>query len=190
MDVFYSMWRSRDVPCPWGSGKPACETTLLHHEQFKIPENLARFAVKHGMWGFVRKLSEETPKFIAARRQRVSPNEADPQAYGYNMVHKSAMHRTDTSRSALSTMSSLTSQSSMDLSSEAGDATGSRGMRRSRSKLRGLVAFGLASGLALVMRRSVSAEKLSGSSSGATRSKLRRHRQRYSEAGLAEIEGW
>lgn len=47
-DVFYSMWRSRSVECPWGSGRPACETLLLHHEQFKIPENLARFAVKHG----------------------------------------------------------------------------------------------------------------------------------------------
>lgn len=32
-DVFYSMWRSRTVECPWGSGKPACETLLLHHEQ-------------------------------------------------------------------------------------------------------------------------------------------------------------
>lgn len=26
MDVFYSMWRARTVPCPHGSGKPACET--------------------------------------------------------------------------------------------------------------------------------------------------------------------
>ncbi len=33
MDVFYSMWRSRTVPCPWNSGQPACETVLLHHEQ-------------------------------------------------------------------------------------------------------------------------------------------------------------
>lgn len=28
MDVFYSMWRARTVPCPHGSGKPACETVL------------------------------------------------------------------------------------------------------------------------------------------------------------------
>jgi hypothetical protein len=33
MDVFYSMWRSRTVDCPWASGSPACETLLLHHEQ-------------------------------------------------------------------------------------------------------------------------------------------------------------
>lgn len=47
--------------------------------QFKIPENLARFAVKHGMWGFVRKLSSETPKFIEARRKRCEPYSPDPQ---------------------------------------------------------------------------------------------------------------
>ena len=29
MDVFYSMWRARTVPCPHGSGKPACETVRL-----------------------------------------------------------------------------------------------------------------------------------------------------------------
>lgn len=40
VDEFYSMWRSRTVDCPWGSGRPAVETLLLHHEQFKIPENL------------------------------------------------------------------------------------------------------------------------------------------------------
>ncbi|KAG2450137.1 hypothetical protein HYH02_000240 [Chlamydomonas schloesseri] len=85
MDVFYSMWRSRTVECPWGSGKAACETVLLHHEQFKIMENLSRFAVRHGMWGFVRNLAERTPEFTAARRARgVNPNEPDPMAYGHN----------------------------------------------------------------------------------------------------------
>lgn len=70
MEVFYSMWRSRTVPCPWGSGRPAVETLLLHHEQFKIPENLARFSVRHGMWGFVKGLSEKVPGFVATRRAR------------------------------------------------------------------------------------------------------------------------
>ncbi len=51
MDDFYSMWRSHNIPCPKGSGRPACEMTLLHCEDFKIPENLARFAVRHGMAG-------------------------------------------------------------------------------------------------------------------------------------------
>jgi hypothetical protein len=83
MDVFWSHWRSRGVPCPWGSGRTACETVLLHHEQFKIPENLARFAVRHGMWGFVRSLGEKTAQFVRARRERgVAPDARDPLAYG------------------------------------------------------------------------------------------------------------
>ena len=83
MDVFYSMWRSRTVECPWGLGKPAVETLLLHHEQFKIPENLARFAVRHGMWGFVRNMTQAVPSFVAARRSKGVPSTSpDPSAYG------------------------------------------------------------------------------------------------------------
>lgn len=82
IDIFWSMWRSRTVADPWGGPAPACETVLLHHEQFKIPENLARFAVKHGMWGFVKKLASTVPVYVEARRKRVGPTEADPQAYG------------------------------------------------------------------------------------------------------------
>jgi hypothetical protein len=46
---------------------------LLHHEQFKIPENLARFAVKAGMGGFVKKMGPAVVNFVANRRQRVDP---------------------------------------------------------------------------------------------------------------------
>lgn len=67
------MWRSRTVPCPRGTGRPACETVLLHHEQFKIPENLARFAVKAGMGGFVKKMGPAVRAFVDARRTRVDP---------------------------------------------------------------------------------------------------------------------
>lgn len=42
MQGFHSHWRSRTVACPLGSGRPACETTLLHYEDFQIPERLAR----------------------------------------------------------------------------------------------------------------------------------------------------
>lgn len=73
MDVFYSMWRSRTIPCPHGSDRPACETVLLHLEQFKIPENLARFAVRHGMATFVKKMGPAVHKFVAERRTRVGP---------------------------------------------------------------------------------------------------------------------
>ncbi|KAK9909683.1 hypothetical protein WJX75_006002 [Coccomyxa subellipsoidea] len=82
MDVFWSMWRSRTIPCPHGSGRPACETVLIHHEQFKIPENLARFAVRHGMSGFVKKMGPAVCEFVADRRKRVAPFEDDPEAYG------------------------------------------------------------------------------------------------------------
>lgn len=40
--TFYSMWRCRTIPCPHGSDRPACETVLLHHEDMKIPERLAK----------------------------------------------------------------------------------------------------------------------------------------------------
>ncbi|KIZ04898.1 hypothetical protein MNEG_3055 [Monoraphidium neglectum] len=82
MDVYWSHWRSVAVDCPWGSGKPATQTTLLHHEQFKIPERLARFAVTHGMWGFVRKLSSTVPQYAEARRRRCHPLKEDADAYG------------------------------------------------------------------------------------------------------------
>jgi hypothetical protein len=66
------------------------------HPQFKIPENLGRFAVSRGMWGFVRKLSSETPKFVEARRKRCDPNQPDPQVIGRvtapRDVLASAMH--------------------------------------------------------------------------------------------------
>ncbi len=78
MDVFWSMWRSRTIPCPHGTGRPACETVLLHHEQFKIPENLARFAVRHGMTTFVKKMGPAVREFVADRRRRISPVRSRP----------------------------------------------------------------------------------------------------------------
>lgn len=88
MHDFYSMWRSRTVPCPSGSGRPACETTLLHYEDFGIPENLARFAVRHGMGGFVSNMVPHMNAFVQERRTRCKPYEADPQAYGHSIRPK------------------------------------------------------------------------------------------------------
>lgn len=48
----------------------------------KIPEHLARFAIKQGMWGLVRKIAPSFAQFAAERRARVDPNEIDPLAYG------------------------------------------------------------------------------------------------------------
>jgi hypothetical protein len=45
MDVFYSMWRARTVPCPHGSGKPACETVRLVQQyplQVRLSSTLAK----------------------------------------------------------------------------------------------------------------------------------------------------
>jgi len=86
MDDFYSMWRSRTVPCPDGSGKPACETTLLHFEDFGIPENLARFAVRHGMGGFVQNMVPYMKLFVGERRGRCKPTEPDFMAYGAGLT--------------------------------------------------------------------------------------------------------
>ena len=82
MGAFYSHWRSRRVACPWGSGRPATETVLLHHERFNVSERLARFAVAAGMWGFVRRFAAVAPQYVAARRRRCAPDAADPAAFG------------------------------------------------------------------------------------------------------------
>ncbi len=74
--VVFLAWRSDGdvkncsfhLPC-----RPACETVLLHFEQFKIPEKLARFAVKHGMSGFVKTLAVNIGDFVEERRKRVKP---------------------------------------------------------------------------------------------------------------------
>eukprot|EP00887_Chlorella_sp_A99_P003282 scaffold9.g3282.t1 len=82
MESYYSCWRSRTVPCPRGSGRPACETVLLHFEDFKVNERLARFAVRHGMASFVKSMVPEVQRFVAERRARCDPSAEDPQAYG------------------------------------------------------------------------------------------------------------
>lgn len=81
-DLFYSMWSCRTIPCPRGSDRPACVCTLLHLEDFKIPERLARFAVSQGMWGFIKKMMPFSRKFVDDRRTRAGPFEADPKAFG------------------------------------------------------------------------------------------------------------
>ena len=57
---------------------------LLHHEDMKVPEALARFAVKQGMWGFVKNIAPAFRVFAAERRTRVGRHDVDPQAYGHD----------------------------------------------------------------------------------------------------------
>ena len=69
------------------AGKPATKTVLLHMEDFKIPENLSRFAVKHGMWGFMKQMAPSQVEFIKERRSRgIDPDSTDPNAFGANEV--------------------------------------------------------------------------------------------------------
>lgn len=76
------MWKQRTIPCPWNSGKMASEVILLHHEQFKIPESLARFAVKQMMWTVVKKMLPSLRKFQEKRRLRCDKFSLDSQGYG------------------------------------------------------------------------------------------------------------
>ena len=74
------------MACPHGSGRPACETTLLHFEDFQIPERLARFAVRHGMAGFVRGMIPAVQRFVAERRTRCPPTVEDADSFGHRQV--------------------------------------------------------------------------------------------------------
>jgi len=84
MEVFYSMWYARNVECPWGTDRKACEVVLLHHEKFGVPERLSRFVACKGMWGVIKKMEPAIREFTAERRRRCDPDEADLQSYGAN----------------------------------------------------------------------------------------------------------
>ena len=73
---------SRTIPCPKGTDRPACETVLLHREDFKIPEKMARFAVRHGMAGFVKKMGAGVHPFVEARRLRVDKVRLEAALFG------------------------------------------------------------------------------------------------------------
>jgi hypothetical protein len=203
MDVFYSMWRSRTVECPWGTGRPACETVLLHHEQFKILENLARFAVRHGMWGFVKNLSEQTPVFIASRRAKgVAPDAEDPTAFGFGgFANPPASPAGPGSRTpgslarglppSASSMS-LCSMDSTTLGGPAGGSAlaglsrqGSAGLPRGKTvpgPVRKLLAVAVAGGLAALLHRSNSMPTLANAKALKTK---RGHKRQVVEAPLS-----
>jgi len=194
MDVFWSMWRNRTVADPWGADTPACETILLHHEQFKISENLARFAVKHGMWGFVKKLASTVPVYVEARRKRVVPEEDDPQAYGAGELPNpptcSAVHLSH-SDSAMS-LSTLDTKAWGDSSSECGSDDSARpgqghahGYQRS-SRMKHVATVLVAGGIALAIK--AHAGSSSSTSSRRKAVQQRRHqRGQVSSHRLAEV---
>lgn len=56
VDPYYSSWRIRPVASRNGHGKTAVETILIHYEEMRIQHDVARFAVRQGMWGVVKNL--------------------------------------------------------------------------------------------------------------------------------------
>ncbi|EER98083.1 hypothetical protein BDA96_02G056900 [Sorghum bicolor] len=57
VELYFSSWRIKAVQSPKHAGQQsACEVTLVHYEDMGIPKDVARVAVRHGMWGAVKKL--------------------------------------------------------------------------------------------------------------------------------------
>ena len=126
----------------------------------------ARFAVRHGMWSFVKKLTQVMPDYIAQRRAKgVAPEQLDPTAFGAGCVpnppQPQGLARSDTCSSSVFSDSSSTGCS--DNLSEC-DLPQQRGWRRRGGgsssggasvgrKLRGFAAFAIASSLAVLVRR-------------------------------------
>eukprot|EP00879_Flechtneria_rotunda_P005797 GHRR01006100.1.p1 GENE.GHRR01006100.1~~GHRR01006100.1.p1 ORF type:complete len:274 (+),score=93.46 GHRR01006100.1:1014-1835(+) len=192
MDVFWSMWRSRTVPDPWGADVPACETILLHHEQFKIPENLARFAVKHGMWGFVKKLASTVPQYVEARRKRVGPMAEDPDAYGAGAVPNPPTLQHSDSVMSLMSMGSTSSSSSLtvdgsDCGSDDSASCNQGHVSQRRMRVRSVATVLVASSLALALGARGSGSKSLHSSKGNKRGKQRRHLSSHRLAQVPEV---
>lgn len=187
MEGFHSHWRSRTVPCPHGSGRPAVETVLLHFEDFRINERLARFSVRHGMSGFVKGMIPAVQRFVAERRLRCSPEQEDVISFGRRQLAPAALHATreagGISAHLLPRCGSLQSTTSYgsesgysmdDTASErsagrgscAGSGTSAGSMARS-SSMRRLGAMMLASGVAIALARTASTGSLASPGGGA-----------------------
>jgi len=57
VDPYSSCWRIRSVPGPDGTPSGAVETILMHFEEQKVQHDVARLAVKMGMWGIVKNMN-------------------------------------------------------------------------------------------------------------------------------------
>lgn len=168
MSTFYSMWRSRTLPCPRGSGRPMCETTLLHFEDFGIPENLARFTVRHGMAGFVGKMVPEVKEFVKERRTRCGPYQQDPQSYGAGVtpIMRSGSFSIPSSPKAGGdnvANPSVVGYEEGAAASTSPSSSGERGGMLRSSSVRGFGYMLLASGVALALSRTNSNPCLAGS---------------------------
>ncbi|XP_050151716.1 uncharacterized protein LOC126626429 [Malus sylvestris] len=70
VDLYYSSWCIRAVESKRGDGQlTACEILLYHHEDMGIPWEIAKFGVRQGMWGTVKKIE---PGLRAYQKERAS----------------------------------------------------------------------------------------------------------------------
>ncbi|GAA0150266.1 hypothetical protein LIER_09244 [Lithospermum erythrorhizon] len=70
VDQYYSSWYIQAVESHKGNGQlTACEVLLFHHEDMGIPWEIAKFGVRQGMWGAVKKIERG---FRAYQRARAS----------------------------------------------------------------------------------------------------------------------
>ncbi|KAL8139045.1 hypothetical protein V2J09_005046 [Rumex salicifolius] len=56
VDVYYSSWCIRPAESRRDGQMTACEVVLFHHEDMGIPWEIAKLAVRQGMWGAVKKI--------------------------------------------------------------------------------------------------------------------------------------
>ncbi|KAL3521712.1 hypothetical protein ACH5RR_019861 [Cinchona calisaya] len=68
VDLYYSSWYIQAVESRKGNGQlHACEVMLFHHEDMGIPWEIAKFGVRQGMWGTVRKIERGVRSYQGTR---------------------------------------------------------------------------------------------------------------------------
>lgn len=73
VELYFSSWVIKPVESRKGDGQlSACEVTLLHYEDMGIPKDAAKFGVRHGMWGAVKKLHSGMRAYQNARKTEAS----------------------------------------------------------------------------------------------------------------------
>jgi hypothetical protein len=75
VDPYFSAWRMRTIPGK-EPGTFAGECCLLHFEEQKVQQDVARMAVRHGMWGVVKNLCRGFRDFQAERREEEETQDA------------------------------------------------------------------------------------------------------------------
>ncbi|KAA8533532.1 hypothetical protein F0562_031034 [Nyssa sinensis] len=68
VDLYYSSWFIQSVESRKGNNQPsACEVIFFHHEDVGIPWEIAKFGVRQGMWGHVKKIEHGLRAYQRAR---------------------------------------------------------------------------------------------------------------------------